>query len=183
MNMIMFFFFVNLFFFFFGQKAIPGQPGAAGASAKSSDPGPTGNIDKKQTTNKEPSLWPKYFSMFSRLMIRLQCKTEWASYWDSGDAALHAEAFCVSRLLQSGGSFHLRRLKMLFLLELLSAVLRPMSSRAFSSSSCCCRLLSDFPSSDLLRRSEAEAGFRRSFSFIIYQIRKKKKQQHNHNWW
>lgn len=78
------------------------------------------------------------------------------------------------RVIQSGCSFHLRRLKMLFLLELLSAVLRPMSSRAFSSSSCCCRLLSDFPSNDLLRRSEAEAGFRRSFSFIIYQIRKKK---------
>lgn len=76
-------------------------------------------------------------------------------------------------VLPGGGAFsqaalyHLRRLKMLFLLELLSAVLRPMSSRAFSSSSCCCRLLSDFPSSDLLRRSETEAGFSRSFSFII----------------
>lgn len=63
---------------------------------------------------------------------------------------------------------HLRRLKMLFLLELLSPVLRPIRSRAFSSSSCCCRPLSDFASDALPRRSEPEDGFRRSFSFIIY---------------
>lgn len=63
---------------------------------------------------------------------------------------------------------HLRRLKMLFLLELLSALLRPMRSRAFSSSSCCWRPLSDFPSDDFPLRSEPEAGFRRSFSFIIW---------------
>lgn len=63
---------------------------------------------------------------------------------------------------------------MLFLLELLSAVLRPMRSLAFSSSSCCCRLLSDFPSDVFPRRSEPEAGFRRSFSLIICAARGKK---------
>ncbi len=63
---------------------------------------------------------------------------------------------------------HLRRLKMLFLLELLSAVLKPIRSLAFSSSTCCWRLLSVFPSVALPRDSEPEAGFNRSFSFIIY---------------
>lgn len=64
--------------------------------------------------------------------------------------------------------FHFRRLKMLFLLEVLSTLLRPMRSRAFSSSSCCCRLLSDFPSETFPRTSEPGAGFRRSFSLIIW---------------
>lgn len=63
---------------------------------------------------------------------------------------------------------HLRRLKMLFLLELLSAVLKPIKSLAFSSSTCCWRLLSAFPSVAFPRESEPEAGFNRSFSFIIY---------------
>lgn len=62
---------------------------------------------------------------------------------------------------------------MLFLLELLSPVLRPISSRAFSSSSCCCRPLSDFPSDALPRRSDPEDGLRRSFSFIIFVAKKK----------
>lgn len=69
--------------------------------------------------------------------------------------------------------FHLRRLKMLFLLELLSAELRPMRSRAFSSSSCCCWLVSDFPSDAFPRRSTTDAGFRRSFSFIIWPVHSK----------
>lgn len=69
---------------------------------------------------------------------------------------------------------HLCRLNILFLPELLSAVLRPMRSRAFSSSSCCCRLLSAFPSDAFPLKSEPEAGFRRSFSFIIWAARSKK---------
>lgn len=56
---------------------------------------------------------------------------------------------------------------MLFLLELLSAELKPIKSLAFSSSTCCWRLLSVFPSAALPRDSEPEAGFNRSFSFII----------------
>lgn len=73
---------------------------------------------------------------------------------------------------------YLRRLKMLFLLEFLSAVLKPMRSRAFSSSSCCCRLFSDFLSGTLPRSSVPAAGFRRSFSFIIYSVMHKTVQQY-----
>lgn len=128
---------------------------------------PPGNIDNKtkQKKPKQASLWTNSLCMFSRLMIWFKYKKK----------RLHNETLlstlrCFVLAGGSGAFFHLRRLKMLFLLELLSAVLRPMSSRAFSSSSCCCRLLSDFPSNDLLRRSEAEAGFSRSFSFIICRI-------------
>lgn len=67
--------------------------------------------------------------------------------------------------LPGAAALHLRLPKMDFLLGFFSPTLSPMSSRAFSSSSCCWMgpsdLFSSFP-----RASAPAAGFRRSFSLI-----------------
>lgn len=63
---------------------------------------------------------------------------------------------------------HLCLLKMDFLPGFFSPTLRPISSRAFSSSSCCWMWPSSLPSC-FPRDSEPAAGLRRSFSLMTYE--------------
>lgn len=78
--------------------------------------------------------------------------------------------------LPGAAALHLRLPKMDFLLGFFSPTLSPMSSRAFSSSSCCWMgpsdLFSSFP-----RASAPAAGFRRSFSLITCARRERKWDQ------
>lgn len=74
-----------------------------------------------------------------------------------------------STLQPLGSPHHLRRPKMDFLPGFLSPTLRPMRSRAFSSS-CCCMFRSHFVSS-FPRTSDPVAGFSLSFSLITWATR------------
>lgn len=81
-------------------------------------------------------------------------------------------------ILQSLGSpDHLRLLKMDFLPGFLSPTLRPIRSRAFSSS-CCCMFRSDFVSS-FPRTSDPVAGFNLNFSLITWQVERSKRKGKN----